>query len=199
MIDSLLNLDTQLLIQARSIVWPEYATIIQFLGEAVVIYGALMLLYLWFTGLYKKDNAWKIWSLQIFFTIILTFGFYTIINFWIPAWRLNPQEVVWGIAPLIPHPLDNSFPSGHALFTAALIIGLLRFCPKPLLILGAIFFGGVTAGARVIGWVHYPGDIIGGWILGGIGGYIIALIINNSIFRKYIFAPIIVLAGFLRL
>lgn len=199
MIESLLALDTKLLIQARTLLWPEYASIIQFLGEAIVIYGALILLYLWFTGLYKKDNAWKIWSLQIFFTIILTFLFYSAINFGIEKWRPSPQDVVWGIAPLIPHPLDNSFPSGHALFTAALIIGLIRFCPKPLLIFGAILFGGATAAARVIWGVHYPWDILGGWILGGIGAFIITLLIDNSVFRKYLFAPIITLAGFFHL
>ncbi len=199
MIEYFLALDTKLLIQGRSLVWPEYASIIQFVGEAIVIYGALILLYLWFTGLYKKDNAWKIWSLQIFFTIILTFFFYTVINFGVEKWRPSPQDVVWAIAPLIPHPLDNSFPSGHALFTAALIVGLIRFCPKPFLIAGAVLFGGATAAARVIGWVHYPGDILGGWILGAIGAFMITLCIDNSFFRKYLFAPIIALARFFRL
>ena len=31
------------------------------------------------------------------------------------------MEISGAIAPLIPHPVDNSFPSGHALFTAALL------------------------------------------------------------------------------
>ncbi len=199
MINSLLALDTELLIQARNLIWPEYTIIIQFLWESIVVYAAIILLWLWFTGLYKKDNAWKVWSLQIFFTIILTFSVYTALNFGIDKWRPSPQDVVWTIAPLIPHPLDNSFPSGHSLFTAALLIGVIKFSPKKILIFGVIFFWFLTAASRVIGWVHYPGDIIGGWILGGIGAYIMSFFIDNSLFRKYIFAPIIALAGFFRL
>jgi membrane-associated phospholipid phosphatase len=199
MIESLLQLDTQLLIRARSLVWPEYANIVQILWESIVIYGALLLLGIWFTWVYKKDNAWKIWALQIFFTIILTFSVYTAINFGFPAWRANPQEVVGWIAPLIPHPLDNSFPSGHALFTAALLVGIFRFCPKKLAILWATIFWIFTVSARVIGWVHYPGDIIGGLIFWAIGAYIVSFFVDTLFFRKYIFGPIVTIAKLLRL
>ena len=116
------NADVSALIWARSLVGPEYSSLIRILGEMIVLWGAGILLFLWFRGLIQKDIKPKQIALEIFFTIVLTFVFYGIINFGIPPWRPNPQEVAGGIQALIPHPIDNSFPSGHALFTAALMI-----------------------------------------------------------------------------
>jgi membrane-associated phospholipid phosphatase len=199
MIQSLLALDTELLISARGLVGPEYARLIQILWESVVIYWALMLICVWLFWVSRKDNAPKIWALQIFFTVIFTFFFYTVANFGIDKWRPSPGEVAWAIAPLIPHPLDNSFPSGHALFTAALIVGLFRFTRRKWLIAWTLIFGVITALARIIGWVHYPGDILWGWILGGIWAYIASIILDHAFFRNFIFAPIIKLASFFKL
>ena len=56
-------------------------------------------------------------ALHVFFTIVCVFIAYAVINLGIPQWRPGAIEAVHGIAPLIPHPIDNSFPSGHALFT----------------------------------------------------------------------------------
>lgn len=116
------NADVSALIWARSLVSPEYTSLIRILGEMIVLWGAGILLFLWFRGLIQKDIKPKQMALEIFFTIVLTFIFYGIINFGVPQWRKSPQEVVGGIKALIAHPIDNSFPSGHALFTAALIV-----------------------------------------------------------------------------
>lgn len=116
------NADVSALIWARSLVGPEYSSLIRILGEIIVLWGAGILLFLWFRGIFQKNTEHKHHALEIFFTIILTFIIYSIINFGIPPWRPNPQEVAGGIQALIPHPIDNSFPSGHALFTAALLI-----------------------------------------------------------------------------
>jgi hypothetical protein len=97
MIESLLLLDIEILRSARELVGPEYALVIQLLGESIVFACSLFLLVIWFYGRQKNDNAYKIRALQIFFTIILPFLFYTIVNFGIPAWRPNPQEVVDGM------------------------------------------------------------------------------------------------------
>lgn len=97
---------------------------------------------------------------------MMTFIVYLIINAFVPQWRPSPQEIAGSIAPLIPHPLDNSFPSGHALFTAALFMGLIRFYKNKSLILITIVIGLITVSARVIGGVHYPGDILGGFFFG---------------------------------
>jgi undecaprenyl-diphosphatase len=122
-----------------------------------------------------------------------------VINFGIDTWRPSPQNVVWGLAPLIPHPLDNSFPSWHALFTAAFLIGCMRFFRNRWIVSFTILWGLLTAMARVTWGVHYPGDIIWGWIFGGLGAVILASIVNTSFFRVHIFAHIVRLASFFRL
>ncbi|MCL5795271.1 MAG: phosphatase PAP2 family protein, partial [Patescibacteria group bacterium] len=43
--------------------------------------------------------------------------------------------------------------------------------------------------ARVIGGLHWPADILGGWIIGVILAYVFYLI--SKPFEKYIFLPII--------
>ncbi len=167
MIQTLLDLDTSLLLEAQGIIPREYAKIIEILGESIVIFAVIFLIILWLYGTYKKNDTYKYTALGIFATIILTFIFYAIINLGLPKWRVGAMELT-GATALIPHPTDNSFPSGHALFTAALLVGLWHLSRKWSLIVGAIIFGIITASARVIGGVHYPGDIIGGWIFGTI-------------------------------
>lgn len=88
---------------------------------------------------------------------------YSIINFGLPQWRPSPIEVAGGIKPLIPHPIDNSFPSGHALFSAALFVGIWKYFRKKYLLLMVVIIAITTTSARVIGGVHYPGDILGGF------------------------------------
>lgn len=199
MIDTLLQLDTELLISARGLISPTYAPLIQLTGESIVFFVGIFLIILWLYGVYKRDNIYKIVALQIFSTIILTFIVYTLINFGIEKWRPSPQEVVWGLPPLIPHPLDNSFPSWHALFTAAFLIGCIHFFKNWWIITFTLLFGIITAVSRVIWGVHYPGDIIGGWILGGIWATLMSYLINTSFFRVHIFAHIVRIASFFRL
>ncbi len=199
MLQYLLQLDTTFLIWARSLVWPEFARMIQILGESIVVWVAFLLLWLYFTGVMRKDNRYRIWALEIFFVIILTFIIHAVINLGFPQWRISPQLVAGGITPLIPHPIDNSFPSGHALFTMAALIGLWNSYRKRWAIGLTILFGLITAAARVIGGVHYPGDILGGWIFGAIGGYIALLLINTSLFRLSLFPGIIRIASWFRL
>lgn len=199
MISTLLALDTSLLLSARWLVGPEYAHIVAFCGETIVVYGALVLLGVWFAGIYQKKKEYKIYALEIFFTIVLTFVIYTIVNLGIPQWRISPQEVAGAIDPLIPHPIDNSFPSGHALFTAWLLVWLLRFFPNRWLIFGTLLFGLLTAGARVIGGIHYPGDILGGWFFGTLGAMVGATLVTKPLFQKRIFPSLIRVAEWMKL
>lgn len=122
MLQYLLSLDVELLIMARGLIGPEYAILIQILGESIVIAGGIFLVILWLTGVKNHDDEYKKNALRIFATILMVFIIYSIVNFGIPQWRPSPIEVAGGIKPLIPHPIDNSFPSGHALFSAALLI-----------------------------------------------------------------------------
>lgn len=199
MIQYLLQADTSALIFARSLVWPEFAWIIQILSESVVLWWAIFLLFLWFTGVRKGDTRYRVWALEIFFVIILTFILHAIVNLGIPQWRVSPQLVAGGINPIIPHPIDNSFPSGHALFTIALLVGLWNSYKKWWAITFTILLGIITATARVIGWIHYPWDILGGWFFWFIGALIALFVINTPPFRLFIFPWIIRVASWFKL
>jgi len=79
--------------------------------------------------------------------------------------------------PVLPHPLARasgaSFPSGHAMGTTvlfgALLLVFLPVLSRPgrrlasILAVGAVVAVGVS---RVVLGVHYPSDVIGGWLLG---------------------------------
>jgi hypothetical protein len=69
-----------------------------------------MLIGLWLYGVRREDNRYKVIAMSIFSTIILTFLLYTIINLGLPQWRPGGMELT-GATALIPHPIDNSFPS----------------------------------------------------------------------------------------
>lgn len=93
MLETLLQADTSALIWARGLVDPSFARLVEICGELIVIWVAVFLLFLWFTGVIRKDNRYRIWALEIFFIIILTFVVHAIVNLGIPQWRVSPQEV----------------------------------------------------------------------------------------------------------
>lgn len=201
MLQSLLSFDTSLLLSARAMISPEYARYVQIAWELIVVWGALLLIGIWLKWVQKKDTHYKIASLEIASTIALTFIVYSVINLGLPQdWRISPQLVADGIKPLIPHPLDNSFPSGHALFSAALFVGLFCFLRNRWLLAITAILGLITVSARVMGGVHYPLDIIGGLVFGGVGAWIASTIIEKTSFlRRYIFPIFLRVASWIRL
>jgi hypothetical protein len=58
-LNQLLALDLSLLESARTIISPQYANFVQISGELIVVYGAVLLVLLWFYGVYKRDNQYK--------------------------------------------------------------------------------------------------------------------------------------------
>lgn len=199
MISTLLSLDTNLLIAARQLVWYEYASYIVLSSELVVIWAGSLLVGLWLYGVFKHTSEYKITALKIFFLIILVFFIYGIINMGIPQWRLSPAEVVGGIKPLIPHPIDNSFPSGHSLFSAALFVGIWKYLRNSWILWITLVCTLVTTISRVIGGVHYPGDILAGLIFGAIGAILLARVLEYKIFDDKIFPLFLKIASWVKL
>lgn len=181
----LLDLDLSLLQSARWLVAPEYARWVQIAWELVVFYGAILLVWFWLYWIYTKSIEYKKIALSIFFTIITVFVLYAIINLGMYQWRPGAMEAVHGITPLIPHPIDNSFPSGHALFTASLLFWITSYFRRYWLIVVTIFIGIITLTARVVGWVHYPGDIIAWLLFGSVGAYILRPVVSVLISKLF--------------
>ncbi len=81
MIQFLLNADVQALTWARGLIGPEYATLVQILGESIVVWVAIFLVGLWLRGVIQKKKEYKLQALEIFSIVILTFVVHAIINF----------------------------------------------------------------------------------------------------------------------
>jgi undecaprenyl-diphosphatase len=199
------TLDISLLQYIRTLA-PTSATsiyILQVLAEAVVIYIALYLVWIWLYGVYTREDMYKKISLQIAFSVVFVFVAYFIINLGIPQFRISPQEVSGAIAAIIPHAIDNSFPSGHALFSMAAVIGMYRYAPRTGIWAYSIYIvyilAVVTPVCRVLGGIHYPGDILGGYIVAIVISLSTPYILGLSIVQKYIIDLPIRIAKYIRL
>lgn len=70
------------------------------------------------------------------------------------------------VAPLIPHSTDNGFPSDHST-VAAFIAAAILFIDVPLGIVAAL--AALAIGfARVYCLVHWPVDVVSGWLIGAL-------------------------------
>lgn len=173
-IQSLLDYDKNLLISLQNIIPKEYSFLVTIFAESIVIWIASFLVILWLYGVRHKNDAYKIRALQIFGLIIAVFLIYAIVNLMVPQWREHPHSFLKhsAIDPLIPHPTDNSFPSGHALFSAAAIFAMWRYSKNSIFIVITVILAILTVCLRVLGGVHYPGDILGGLFFGFFGAWV---------------------------
>lgn len=77
---------------------------------------------------------------------------------------------------LIKHAADSSFPSDHAAVSAAAAaVGMLAW-PRLSVWLASLVV--VTGAARVFVGVHYPGDVVGGWV-GGAAAAMLAWVLTR--------------------
>ncbi|MFE0319900.1 phosphatase PAP2 family protein, partial [Streptomyces albogriseolus] len=97
-----------------------------------------------------------------------------------PAWPLGLTGAVGGARPEYPDPVDTAhyaaFPSGHAM-TATVVLGLLlwllhrhgvgRVLWRTALVVAVISVAGVGL-TRVWLGVHWPTDVLGGWLFGAL-------------------------------
>lgn len=65
---------------------------------------------------------------------------------------------VWHFIPLVPHEVNNSFPSDHMLFSS--VLATIAYVRHRTLGLSLWFFAGVVGIARVAAGLHYPIDLV---------------------------------------
>ena len=112
--------------------------------------------------------------LLAFFTGIVAYLVADILKIFIHTPR--PYDAFLMVHSLFPE-TGFSFPSGHATFYMALAVSIFFYHKKA----GYIFmlFALLIGIARIIGGVHFPIDILGGFILGGLISYLFAFFLKN--------------------
>ena len=78
--------------------------------------------------------------------------------------RPRPFDTYTQIIPLITRPKDYSFPSGHTCASFAVALVCLRMLPGKWGIL-AVVLAGMIAFSRLYLGVHYPGDVLAGFLV----------------------------------
>jgi membrane-associated phospholipid phosphatase len=106
----------------------------------------------------------------VFFSGIFAWGIAHVIKVIVQSPR--PYLVLENVFPLLAK-TDFSFPSGHATFFMALATAIFLSHKKAGYLFG--FFALLIGLARIITGVHFPVDILGGYILGALIAYLVRL------------------------
>lgn len=130
---------------------------VTFLGDGGWFWITLSLLFLCF----KKTRQTGITSL-----LSLSIGF-LLTNLCLKNMiaRPRPFDVYTEILPLIERPTDFSFPSGHTCVSFACALICVRMLPKKFGVC-AVILACMIAFSRLYLGVHYPGDVLGGFLAG---------------------------------
>ena len=131
-------------------------------GQWVIIPAVVLFLYGWRTG---RDNLAR-WAFLLGVTVAVSGGLANALKLIFGRWRpvafIEGEET--GFTWFATGSVRASFPSGHATTAAAASIVLALWFPKwrwPIMAVGV-----AIATTRVILSMHYPSDVIAGWILG---------------------------------
>lgn len=86
--------------------------------------------------------------------------------------RARPFTVVEGLSILVKKPIDSSFPSGHTCASFAVATIYYKYFPKKIGI-PCIIFAALIGFSRLYVGVHYPTDVLVGFLLGFLGALIV--------------------------
>ena len=144
-----------------------FDAIIIFLTDSfglLLIFGLLIFL---FTHKHKEDNLRNIFVILI--SAIIAWLISKAIKFF--YFFPRPFETLDNVNLLFEYGDGDSFPSGHATFFSALATSF-YFYHKYLAIIYII--GAILIGiSRIVAGIHWPLDIVAGYIIGGLFGYFV--------------------------
>jgi len=189
---NLIEIDKQAFFKLNSIIGHNSA--IDFIVNSIAIYTVYLvpvfMLYFWFASSEKiKKNL-----LTFFFSAIIS---WQVIGAYLGKWINRPRPFDYsGVKEIAFHLPSYSFPSDHALFLA--------FTTTYMYLLGYKKIANISFAAtilvslsRVTGGLHWPSDIIAGWIFGIILAYLFYSLRN--IIEKYFSTPLLWVAKKIRL
>lgn len=192
---SLINLDQQIFSWFNSWVGqsPIFDSIIKFIAIYTVYLVPILMLYFFYVYFWKDEKGRK-FMLGIFVTSVFCWQIIAgiigrLIN------RPRPFNVA-GAREVVFHLPSYSFPSDHALFLMFLSVYLYLLGYKRMGIIALIITITVSI-ARVIGGLHWPGDVLAGWIIGALLAYIVYIL--RIPVEKYISSPLLWLAKKIKL
>jgi undecaprenyl-diphosphatase len=197
MLECAQKIDKQALDWMRSWINPDNifeVTAIRYIADIEMFAMLVLFAGFWLRGIYKKNDDFKKKALIIFYLISLGYAMYWLVSLFL-IHRARP-ELVSAIVPLITHIPDNSFPSGHAIFAGASLVGIYLVGNCLLFVTFSILFTAMLL-ARIFAGVHYPGDIIAGLILGILFAVVLSFFSKKRWFEIYaIKLPIKIAAKF---
>ena len=156
--------------------------IISVFSDLPIFFLPIFLITAWFYYAYKKDNESKKNLLFIFYSVVLAIIIsYIIKNIHFVERPMSSLENAWNLVlSKIP---DASFPSDHAWVSISFLTAMYLFWYKKLSIIILPFFIIMNL-SRVIGWIHWPLDIIV-WIINWIiSASIVYKLRKLNIFKK---------------
>ncbi len=136
---------------------------------------AVALALLWLTWKPRNQRA----ALFAGISALVALGLGQIVGYAIPRDR---PYLSHHVALLITHSPDTSFPSDHTTLAFAVGIAVWKFNRRAGITL--LIFGVLVAMARVFVGAHYPGDVIGGAVLGSITSLFILRLIEVPVMRR---------------
>lgn len=125
-------------------------------------------------------------KLALLVRLLLTVLVAMAISYFIRSHWYHPRPFVVGLGhTLLVHEPTASFPSFHATFLFSLGLGLLKSGISWVLILVVLSLGCLTAWARVYLGVHYPLDILAGFVVSGLAAFMVSRLPMHKInYRK---------------
>lgn len=145
-----------------------YTSILEGLNK--VITRTFYLLFPIFLILVFLRNGWFV----LFTTVLIMGGGFFLLSLGRSLYNRPRPYQTWEIQPLIKKDsLGKSFPSRHVF--SATVIAMLALMLNPWLGGTMLFLAAILVILRVLGGVHYPSDVLAGYVIGILVGFLLYL------------------------